>query len=430
MVWYESCTVLILRFELQPSHGQEATATDAPTMRTQRGLRAPAWVHERTFMDLWYRAWHMGQYCVLKKIHTSDTVYCLIVQSQFLLNPFCIILPFSKKHSGYVQKGEMKKGHRQETETTEMHRLVERPDVDALGQVPGHMDDVASESSSWSPLYPTRDRVERKQTGRWCKILQDKIKMIWAVMLVTSSIQLHWSHWSVIMSIHVMILCDLQSDAHLQACIERDPYVLLCQAGGFSASELVQARTRWFSVACGTSSWWCWDFPFFLSASCFVESSRPHACGMHVDKELQGSIFHHALTVFVCASCQVLYCLSTQMFKVWSVWVFGAFLAKIGCICLCKWKDILDVWSGQTSDVAGILIEREPHYDQANNLWSLVMVSARASTNIWCGWRKTTHLIFLNMSWHIGRSYMLTSCTHTHTYMLCIHHHYHTCIYA
>lgn len=37
---------------------------------------------------------------------------------------------------------EMKKGHRQETETTEM------PDVDALGQVPGHMDDVASESSS------------------------------------------------------------------------------------------------------------------------------------------------------------------------------------------------------------------------------------------------------------------------------------------
>ena len=39
-----------------------------------------------------------------------------------------------------------------------------------------------------------------------------------------------------------------------------------------------------------------------------------HACGMHVDKELQGSIFHHALTVFVC--CQVLYCLSTQMFKV------------------------------------------------------------------------------------------------------------------
>lgn len=43
---------------------------------------------------------------------------------------------------------EMKKGHRQETQTTEMHRLVERPDVDALGQVPGHMDDVASESSS------------------------------------------------------------------------------------------------------------------------------------------------------------------------------------------------------------------------------------------------------------------------------------------
>lgn len=110
--------------------------------------------------------------------------------------------------------------------------------------------------------------------------------------------------------------------------------------------------------------------------------------------------------------------------SLWSI------LAKIGCICLCKWKDILDVWSGQTSDVAGILIEREPHYDQANNLWSLVMVSARASTNIWCGWRKTTHLIFLNMSWHIGRSYMLTSCTHTHTYMLCIHHHYHTCIYA
>ena len=101
-------------------------------------------------------------------------------------------------------------------------------------------------------------------------------------------------------------------------------------------------------------------------------------------------------------------------------------LAKIGCMCLCKWKDILDVWSGQTSDVAGILIEREPHYDQANSIQQPVIFCV--APPIFCvasGNRRQHH--HMNISeyvltcWSRVRAHIMHTHTHTH-----LHTHTHT----
>ena len=92
---------------------------------------------------------------------------------------------------------------------------------------------------------------------------------------------------------------------------------------------------------------------------------------MIADLHFAGQYFSHVCVCFDCVClCQLpglVLPVHTNVQGVISVSLWNI-LAKIGCMCLCKWKDILDVWSGQTSDVAGILIEREPHYDQANNL--------------------------------------------------------------
>lgn len=220
------------------------------------------------------------------------------------------------------------------------------------------------------------------------------------------------------MSIHVMILCDLQSHAHLQACIERDPYMHCC------AKQRVSVPASWFKPGHG-------DFPLrvvlLLGGAGTSPSFCPrhvlssqvgrmtHACGMHVDKELQGSIFHHALTVFVC--CQVLYCLSTQMFKVWWVRVFGAFWLKLAACACANGRTYWTYWVGKRPMwlvfwlSASLTMTRPTTCDL---LWWFL----QGPLPIFCVAQGHEHIniIFLNMFWHVGRWYMHTSCTHTHIY--------------
>lgn len=82
----------------------------------------------------------------IKKNHTSDTVYCFIVQVNFCWIHFESFCRFRRSIQAMFRKGDEERPPTRNRNNRNAGRWRS-----GLGQVPGHMDDVASETSSWSP---------------------------------------------------------------------------------------------------------------------------------------------------------------------------------------------------------------------------------------------------------------------------------------